>query len=38
MLHFVYRDTLIEDDELVSSNSFCVSSVSDTLATVDKYG
>lgn len=43
MLHFIYRDTLIEDDELIASSSSCASSVSDTLtgkllAAADKYG
>lgn len=42
LLHFIYRDTLIEDAELVASNSSCVSSVSETLtakllAAADKY-
>ncbi|RWR80395.1 BTB/POZ and MATH domain-containing protein 4 isoform X1 [Cinnamomum micranthum f. kanehirae] len=42
MLHFIYRDTLIEDEDLVASSSF-VSSTSDTLAgkllvAADKYG
>ncbi|KAK3015520.1 hypothetical protein RJ639_005768 [Escallonia herrerae] len=41
MLHFVYRDVLIED-ESVASSSLCASSVSDTitaklLAAADKY-
>ncbi|KAA8550105.1 hypothetical protein F0562_001789 [Nyssa sinensis] len=41
MLHFIYRDALIED-ELVASSSSCVSSVFDTLtakllAAADKY-
>uniref|UniRef100_A0A5B7B2I5 Putative BTB/POZ and MATH domain-containing protein 4-like n=1 Tax=Davidia involucrata TaxID=16924 RepID=A0A5B7B2I5_DAVIN len=41
MLHFIYRDALI-DDELVASSSSCLSSVSDTLtakllAAADKY-
>ncbi|KVH88320.1 BTB/POZ and MATH domain-containing protein 5-like [Cynara cardunculus var. scolymus] len=41
MLHFIYRDSLVED-ELVASNSPCESSVSDTLiakllAAADKY-
>ena len=41
MLHFIYRDALVED-ELVASNSPCESSVSDTLiakllAAADKY-
>uniref|UniRef100_A0A5B7B6A4 Putative BTB/POZ and MATH domain-containing protein 4-like n=1 Tax=Davidia involucrata TaxID=16924 RepID=A0A5B7B6A4_DAVIN len=41
MLHFIYRDALIED-ELVASSSSCVSSISDTLtakllAAADKY-
>ncbi|XP_059659735.1 BTB/POZ and MATH domain-containing protein 5-like [Cornus florida] len=41
MLHFIYRDDLMED-ELVASSSSCVSSVSDTLtakllAAADKY-
>ncbi|KAF5186239.1 BTB/POZ and MATH domain-containing protein [Thalictrum thalictroides] len=43
MLHFIYRDTLMEDEELVSSSSSCASSTSDTLAAnllaaADKYG
>ncbi|KAF8398059.1 hypothetical protein HHK36_016985 [Tetracentron sinense] len=43
MLHFIYRDTLIEEEELVASSSCCISSVSDTLAAkllaaADKYG
>lgn len=43
ILHFIYRDTLMEDDELVPSSSDCVSSTSDTLAAnllaaADKYG
>ena len=42
MLHFIYRDTFIEDDVLVASSS-PVSSMSDTLAgkllaAADKYG
>ncbi|XP_042482147.1 BTB/POZ and MATH domain-containing protein 5-like isoform X1 [Macadamia integrifolia] len=42
MLLFIYRDTVIEDEELVSSSSSCVSSVSETLAAkllaaADKY-
>ncbi|KAG1358710.1 BTB/POZ and MATH domain-containing protein 4 [Cocos nucifera] len=42
MLHFIYRDTFIEDDALAASSS-PVSSVSDTLAgkllaAADKYG
>uniref|UniRef100_A0A5B7B2U3 Putative BTB/POZ and MATH domain-containing protein 4-like n=1 Tax=Davidia involucrata TaxID=16924 RepID=A0A5B7B2U3_DAVIN len=41
MLHFIYRDALI-DDELVASSSSCLSSVSDTLtakllAAADEY-
>ncbi|KAI3988502.1 hypothetical protein MKX01_026316 [Papaver californicum] len=43
MLHFIYRDTLVEDEELLASSSSCESSVSDTLiakilAAADKYG
>ncbi|KAF8396311.1 hypothetical protein HHK36_017926 [Tetracentron sinense] len=43
MLHFIYRDTLIEDEELVASSSCCAPSVFDTLAAkllaaADKYG
>lgn len=43
MLHFIYRDALIEDVELVASSSSCASSESDTLmekllAAADKYG
>lgn len=43
MLHFVYRDTLIEDEDLVASSSSFVCSTSDTLAgkllvAADKYG
>ncbi|OVA00896.1 BTB/POZ-like [Macleaya cordata] len=43
ILHFIYRDTLVEDEELVASSSSCVSSVADTLAAkllaaADKYG
>ena len=43
MLHFIYRDALIEDVELVASSSACASSESDTLmekllAAADKYG
>ncbi|XP_010266708.1 PREDICTED: BTB/POZ and MATH domain-containing protein 4 isoform X1 [Nelumbo nucifera] len=48
LLHFIYRDTLIDDEELVPSNSStssssCVSPVSETLAAkllaaADKYG
>ncbi|KAG1333939.1 BTB/POZ and MATH domain-containing protein 4 [Cocos nucifera] len=42
MLHFIYRDTFVEDDALIASSS-PVSSVSDTLAgkllaAADKYG
>lgn len=42
MLHFIYRDTLVEDEILVASGS-PVTSVSDTLAAkllaaADKYG
>ncbi|KAI3955427.1 hypothetical protein MKW98_018528 [Papaver atlanticum] len=43
MLHFIYRDTLVEDEELLASSSSCEFSVSDTLiakilAAADKYG
>ncbi|XP_043701687.1 BTB/POZ and MATH domain-containing protein 4-like isoform X1 [Telopea speciosissima] len=43
MLLFIYKDTVIEDEELVSSSSSCISSVSETLAAkllaaADKYG
>lgn len=43
MLHFIYRDTLVEDEELLASSSSCESSVSDTLAAkllaaADTYG
>ncbi|KAF6134218.1 hypothetical protein GIB67_010017 [Kingdonia uniflora] len=43
ILHFIYRDTLMEDEELVASSSSFVSSQSDTLAAkllaaADKYG
>lgn len=43
MLHFIYRDTLIEDEDLVASSSSCAHSTSDTLtakllAAADKYG
>ena len=43
MLHFIYRDTLIEDEDLVASSSSFASSTSDTLAgkllvAADKYG
>ncbi|KAI3989892.1 hypothetical protein MKX01_040862 [Papaver californicum] len=43
MLQFIYRDTLVEDEELLASSSSCESSVSDTLiakilAAADKYG
>lgn len=43
MLHFIYRDALIEDAELVASSSTCLSSEADTLmekllAAADKYG
>lgn len=43
MLHFIYRDALIEDVEMVASSSTCASSESDTLmekllAAADKYG
>lgn len=43
VLHFIYRDSLIEDEELLTSGSSCVVSESDTiaaklLAAADKYG
>ena len=43
MLHFIYRDSLIEDEELLTSGSSCMVSESDTiaaklLAAADKYG
>ncbi|KAF9599515.1 hypothetical protein IFM89_038735 [Coptis chinensis] len=43
MLHFIYRDSLMEDSELVASSSSSASSTSDTLAAsllaaADKYG
>ncbi|KAI3869624.1 hypothetical protein MKX03_011821 [Papaver bracteatum] len=43
MLHFIYRDTLVEDEELLASSSSCEFSVSDALiakilAAADKYG
>lgn len=43
VLHFIYRDTLIEDEELLTSGSSCMVSESDTiaaklLAAADKYG
>ncbi|KAJ6937381.1 hypothetical protein NC652_011891 [Populus alba x Populus x berolinensis] len=43
MLHFVYRDTLTEDVNMVTSSSSLVSSISDTLTTkllaaADRYG
>ncbi|GAB4834082.1 BTB/POZ and MATH domain-containing protein 4 [Ancistrocladus abbreviatus] len=42
MLHFMYRDTLVTDEELLSSTSTCMSSFSDSvagklLAVADKY-
>uniref|UniRef100_A0A5B7BDB3 Putative BTB/POZ and MATH domain-containing protein 4 isoform 1 n=1 Tax=Davidia involucrata TaxID=16924 RepID=A0A5B7BDB3_DAVIN len=42
VLHFIYRDSLIEDEEMVASSSSCISSVSDTLvakllAAADRY-
>ncbi|XP_012070393.1 BTB/POZ and MATH domain-containing protein 4 isoform X2 [Jatropha curcas] len=42
LLHFIYKDTLVEDEELSMSSSSCISSVSDTLvskllAAADKY-
>ncbi|OVA16431.1 BTB/POZ-like [Macleaya cordata] len=40
MLHFIYKDTLVEDEELVASSSSCVSDtlVGKLLAAADKYG
>ncbi|RVW90307.1 BTB/POZ and MATH domain-containing protein 4 [Vitis vinifera] len=43
VLHFIYRDSLIEDEELLTSGSSCMVSESDTiaaklLAAADKYG
>ncbi|KAJ6693072.1 BTB/POZ AND MATH DOMAIN-CONTAINING PROTEIN 4-LIKE [Salix purpurea] len=43
MLHFIYRDTLIEDVDMATSSSSPVSSVSETLTTkllavADRYG
>ncbi|KAK6942058.1 BTB/POZ domain, partial [Dillenia turbinata] len=43
LLHFIYRDSLIEDEELSASSSSCLSSDSETLAekllaAADKYG
>ncbi|XP_057954375.1 BTB/POZ and MATH domain-containing protein 4-like isoform X3 [Malania oleifera] len=43
MLHFVYRDTLIEDEELLVSSSSSLPSINDSLpakllAAADKYG
>lgn len=43
MLHFIYRDSLTEEVESVSSSSSCTSPVSDTLtakllAAADRYG
>ncbi|XP_031271471.1 BTB/POZ and MATH domain-containing protein 4-like isoform X1 [Pistacia vera] len=42
LLHFIYKDTLIEDEEFSASSSSCVASVSDTLeakllAAAEKY-
>lgn len=41
-MHFIYKDTLIEDEEFSASSSSCVASVSDTLeakllAAAEKY-
>ena len=43
MLHFIYRDSLIEDVEMETSNSSSVSLISDSLtakllAAADRYG
>ncbi|XP_026425814.1 BTB/POZ and MATH domain-containing protein 4-like isoform X2 [Papaver somniferum] len=40
MLHFIYKDALIEDEELVASTASCVSDtlVGKLLAAADKYG
>ncbi|KAG9452039.1 hypothetical protein H6P81_004943 [Aristolochia fimbriata] len=43
MLHFIYRDTLMEDEELEASSSSCESTLSESLAAkllaaADKYG
>ncbi|KAI3843839.1 hypothetical protein MKW92_045822 [Papaver armeniacum] len=40
MLHFIYKDSLIEDEELVASTASCVSDtlVGKLLAAADKYG
>lgn len=42
LLHFIYKDTLVEDEELSLSSTSCISSISDTLvakllAAADKY-
>ncbi|XVF30730.1 hypothetical protein REPUB_Repub16aG0083700 [Reevesia pubescens] len=42
LLHFIYRDSLIDDEEFVGASSSCMPSVSDTLASkllaaADKY-
>lgn len=42
LLHFIYKDTLVEDEELSVSSSSCMSTISDTLvakllAAADKY-
>ncbi|XP_022743259.1 BTB/POZ and MATH domain-containing protein 4-like isoform X2 [Durio zibethinus] len=42
LLHFIYRDTLIDDEEFVGTSSSCMPSVSDALASkllaaADKY-
>ncbi|XP_026414765.1 BTB/POZ and MATH domain-containing protein 4-like isoform X1 [Papaver somniferum] len=40
MLHFIYKDALLEDEELVASTASCVSDtlVGKLLAAADKYG